>query len=316
MRNAMQAVARRPRTNHLDLAQRILDVARQRGFEAGAHLPEQQIASLCNVSRTPVRAALRLLTERGVVRWEAESGYRLAVDLTKQATLATDLPSAEEDELAEMILRDRSARRLDQTVTVGALMRRYSAERNTVLKALKKLTDENLLDRAPGQAWLFRRVPDDPEAQGESYEFRLLLEPAAILAPGFRLDGTRAAALRQGMEALLALPDATFDIREFQRLDIDFHGMIADGSSNRFVTDALSDHLRLRRLPGTYAGVNVFRLKQSLREHLTILDQLESRQYEVAADLLRVHLRLSRSQRPQAASRGAPALFGMISRPD
>ncbi|TIU15054.1 MAG: GntR family transcriptional regulator, partial [Mesorhizobium sp.] len=49
---------------------------------------------------------------------------------------------------------------------------------------------------------------------------------------------------------------------------------------------------------------------------LTILDQLESRQYEVAADLLRVHLRLSRSQRPQAASRGAPALFGMISRPD
>ncbi|WP_254020625.1 GntR family transcriptional regulator [Mesorhizobium escarrei] len=315
-RNAMQAVARRPRTNHLDLAQRILDVARQRGFEAGAHLPEQQIASLCNVSRTPVRAALRLLTEKGVVRWEAESGYRLAVDLTNQASLAADLPSAEEDELAEMILRDRSARRLDQTVTIGALMRRYSAERKTVLKALKKLTDENLLDRAPGQSWLFRRAPDDPEAQGESYEFRLMLEPAAILAPGFRLDGTRAAALRQAMEALLALPDAAFDIKEFQRLDIDFHGLIADGAANRFVTDALSDHLRLRRLPGTYAGVNVFRLKQSLREHLTILDQLESRQYEVAADLLRVHLRLSRSQRPQAASRGAPALFGMISRPD
>ncbi|MER8826238.1 GntR family transcriptional regulator [Mesorhizobium sp. M0938] len=312
----MQAAARRPRTNHLDLAQRILDVARQRGFEAGAHLPEQQIASLCNVSRTPVRAALRLLTEKGVVRWEAESGYRLAVDLTSQATLAADLPVTEEDELAEMILRDRSARRLDQTVTIGALIRRYDAERKTVLKALKRLTDENLLDRAPGQSWLFRRAPDDPEAQGESYEFRLLLEPAAILAPGFRLDGTRAAALRQGMEALLALPDAAFDTKEFQRLDIDFHSLIADGAANRFVTDALSDHLRLRRLPGTYAGVNVFRLKQSLREHLTILDQLESRQYEVAADLLRVHLRLSRSQRPQAASRGAPALFGMISRPD
>lgn len=37
---------------------------------------------------------------------------------------------------------------------------------------------------------------------------------------------------------------------------------------------------------------------------------------EMAADLLRIHLRLSRSQRPQAASRGAPALFGMISRPE
>jgi len=312
----MQAAARRPRTNHLDLAQRILDVARQRGFGPGAHLPEQQIASLCNVSRTPVRAALRLLTEQGVVRWEAETGYRLAVDLAAQAAIARELPVTEEDELTEAILRDRSARRLDQTVTVGGLMKRYNSERKTVLKALQRLTEENLLDRAPGQSWLFRRAPDDPEAQGESYEFRLLLEPAAIVAPGFRLDGARAAALRQGMEALAALPDAAFDGREFQRLDIEFHGMIADGAGNRFVTDALSDHLRLRRLPGTYAGVNVFRLKQSLREHLTILDHLESRQYEVAADLLRVHLRLSRSQRPQAASRGAPALFGMISRPD
>ncbi|MCA0050151.1 GntR family transcriptional regulator [Mesorhizobium sp. B283B1A] len=312
----MQAAARRPRTNHLDLAQRILDVARQRGFGPGARLPEQQIASLCNVSRTPVRAALSLLAERGVVRWEADTGYHLAVDLAAQPAISAELPITEEDELAEAILRDRSARRLDQTVTVAGLMRRYSAERKTVLKSLNRLTEENLLDRAPGQSWLFRRTPDDPEAQGESYEFRLLLEPAAILTPGFRLDGARAAALRQGMDALSTLPDATFDTREFQRLDIDFHGMIAEGSANRFVADALSDHLRLRRLPGIYAGVNVFRLRQSLLEHLNILDHLESRQYEVAADLLRIHLRLSRNQRPQAASRGAPALFGMISRPE
>ena len=117
------------------------------------------------------------------------------------------------------------------------------------------------------------------------------------------------------MEAQLALPDAAFDVREFQRLDTEFHGMIAQGAANRFVADAIAGHLRLRRLPGNYPSVNVFRLKQSTREHLAILDQLESAQYEVAADLLKVHLRLSRSQRPQAASRGAPALFGMISRP-
>ena len=262
----MQAAARRPRTNHLDLAQRILDVARQRGFEPGARLPEQQIASLCNVSRTPVRAALSLLAERGVVRWEADTGYHLAVDLTAQPAYSAELPAAEEDELAEAILRDRSARRLDRTVTAAGLMRRYSAERKTVLKALNKLTEENLLDRAPGQSWLFAARPTIRRRKAtESYEFRLLLEPAAILTPGFRLDGARAAALRQGMEALSALPDAAFDTREFQRLDIDFHGMIAEGSANRFIADALADHLRLRRLPGIYAGVNVFRLRQSLR---------------------------------------------------
>ena len=311
----MQAAARRPRTNHLDLAQRILDVARQRGFEPGARLAEQQIASLCNVSRTPVRAALRLLTDQGVLSWEAEAGYRLAVDLATRGAIAAELPSTEEDDLAEAILRDRSARRLDEAVTVSGLMRRYNAERKTVLNALRKLSEEQLVERAPGQSWLFRPAPEGPDALAESYEFRLLLEPAAVLTPGFRLDGVKAAALRHGMEAQLSLPDAAFDIREFQRLDTEFHGMIAQGAANRFVTDALAGHLRLRRLPGIYPSVNVFRLRQSTREHLGILDHLESRQYEIAADLLKVHLRLSRSQRPQAASRGAPALFGMISWP-
>ena len=194
-------------------------------------------------------------------------------------------------------------------------MRRYDANRRTVLNALRKLSDEQLLERAPGQSWLFRPAPQGPDALAESYEFRLLLEPAAILTPGFRLDGVKAAALRQSMEAQLALPDAAFDVREFQRLDTEFHGMIAQGAGNRFVAEAIAGHLRLRRLPGNYPSVNVFRLKQSTREHLAILDQLESAQVEVAADLLKVHLRLSRSQRPQAASRGAPALFSMISRP-
>lgn len=305
----------RPRTSHRDLAQRILDLARQRGFAPGARLPEQQIASLCNVSRTPVRAALRLLAEQGVVRREAEAGYSLAVDLAARGAAAKTLPSTQEDELAEAILRDRSARRLDGTVTASALMRRYGADRKTVLKALNRLSDGNIVERAPGQSWLFRPAPDAPEALAESYEFRLLLEPAAILTPGFELDGMMAAGLRRGIEALLAMPDAAFDLRAFQKLDVDFHQLIAEGSANRFVADALLAHLRLRRLPGVYAGVNVFRLKQSIREHLGILDQLESRQYEVAADLLRVHLRLSRSQRPQAASRGAPVLFGAIGRP-
>ncbi|MBZ9695919.1 hypothetical protein LB524_20105 [Mesorhizobium sp. ESP6-5] len=61
--------------------------------------------------------------------------------------------------------------------------------------------------------------------------------------------------------------------------------------------------------------INVFRPKQSLREHLNTLDHLDNRRYEMGADLFRIHLRLSRSRRPQAARHGA-ALFGVISRPD
>ena len=128
----------------------------------------------------------------------------------------------------------------------------------------------------------------------------------------FRLDEAQASALRLAMETQLASAESSFDIREFQRLDLDFHRMIARGSSNRFVGQALVDHLKLRRLPGALHGVNVFRLKQSTREHLAVLDQLEAKQFEAAADLIRLHLRLSRSQRPQAASRGAPVLPAMV----
>jgi DNA-binding GntR family transcriptional regulator len=304
----MQSTRQRPRSNHLDLAQRILEAVRRGGFRAGDRLAEQQIASLCNVSRTPVRASLRLLAGQGVVRWEKDSGYTLAIDPAGAIEAAADLPSAEEDNLAESILRDRAARRLDDTVTASALSQRYTSDRRTVLKALRILESGNWIEKAPGQSWLFRPAQAGPEALADSYDYRLLLEPAALLAPGFRLDEAQAATLRFGMEAQLASPEVSFDAREFQRLDVQFHGMVARGAANRFIGQALADHLRLRRLPGAMHAVNVFRLKQSTREHLAILDQLESRQFEAAADLMRLHLRLSRSQRPQAASRGAPVL--------
>lgn len=306
---------RRPRSAHVELAHRILEIARREGMQPGDRLPEQHLADLCDVSRTPVRAALRLLCEQGAVERTASEGFRLVVDPASRPDAAPALPSSEADVLAEAILRDRSARRLDETVTAGALMKRYGAERRAVLNALTILSEDQLVERAPGQCWKFRPAPDGPDGLADSYEFRLLMEPAAVLAPGFRLDAGLAAALRSGMEALAAMSDDAFDLRAFQRLDGEFHTMIARGTPNRFLADALAAHLRLRRLPGAIAGVNIYRLRQATGEHLGILDQLERRQNEVAADLLRAHLRLSRSQRPQAANRGVPALLGTIARP-
>jgi DNA-binding GntR family transcriptional regulator len=311
MSRPMQTTRRHPRSNHLDLAQRILEAVRNGGFRAGDRLAEQQIASLCNVSRTPVRAALRLLADQGIATWEKASGYTLAIDPASGIDAAADLPTAQEDRLAESILRDRAARRLGDTVNASSLARRYSVDRRMVLKSLRVLEDSSWIEKAPGQAWLFRAAHEGPEALAESFGYRLLLEPAAIAEPAFRLDEAKVSALRLGMEAQLASAESAFDVREFQRLDLEFHGMIARGSANRFTGEALADHLRLRRLPGALHGVNVFRLKQSTREHLAILDQLEARQFEAAADLMRLHLRLSRSQRPQAASRGAPVLPAM-----
>ena len=300
---------KRPRQSHLDLARQILDFARDHGLGPDGHLPEQALATHCNVSRTPVRVALKLLADQGLARHEPGQGYRLVRDIPLSFPLSSPLPDPAEAELAGRILRDRSARRLDETVTVGEVVRRYQADRRTVQKALGALAEDGLVSRAPGQSWVFTPLPDSPESHSDSIEFRLVLEPAALTMAGFELDHDRAAALRREMVAFLAEPDDRLDGNRFKRLDIEFHMLIARGAANRYLSEAIAGHHRLRELPGATARVNVVRLRQATQEHLQILDHLQSGQFAVAADLLRVHLRLSRSQRPRAANRGSPPLL-------
>ena len=49
------------------LANQILDLIREAKFEPGHHLREQQLADMLGVSRTPVRTALKLLCELGII---------------------------------------------------------------------------------------------------------------------------------------------------------------------------------------------------------------------------------------------------------
>jgi DNA-binding GntR family transcriptional regulator len=53
---------------------------------------------------------------------------------------------------------------------------------------------------------------------------------------------------------------------------------------------------------------------QSNLEHIQILEQIERGQMELAADLMRVHIQLSQSQRPRLAGRGVPPAFKLVVR--
>ena len=45
---------------------------------------------------------------------------------------------------------------------------------------------------------------------------------------------------------------------------------------------------------------------------MQILEQIERGQFELAADLMRVHIQLSHSQRPRLAGRGVPLVFRIV----
>ncbi len=218
----MTETGRPPRQRHLDLALQVLKVARADGLSAGDRLPEQLFASRCNVSRTPIRKVFQILEGQGLAEADLEGGYRLAVDPATVAEDGAPLPAGEEDRLYESVLRDLAARRIAEAQTVAGLQRRYGVSRQIVQNALKRLLEEQLVERA-APAMDFQAGRADPESQSQSFEFRMILEPAALLAPGFHADPIALSSLREAMERLAAADPAAFDLALFDRTDRDFH---------------------------------------------------------------------------------------------
>lgn len=305
---------KRPSYRHVELAQKILDIAGERGMTPGERLAEQALASLCNVSRTPIRKALQVLAERGLVTSEIEGGYLLAIDPAATARLDDTAEGEGENEIHAAILRDLSAGRIAETQTVASLQRRYAVSRQTVQNALMKLAEENIAERGAGQQWLLKQFTVSADAAARSYEFRLATEPLALTIPDFRRDLPALIALRQSMLILKGMSETAFDRKLFERTDFDFHSLIARSCGNPFMAEALVNHHRRRRAIPPAGHVAAFRLMQSNLEHLQILEQIERGQMELAADLMRVHLQLSRQQRPRLAGRGVPPAFKLVSR--
>ena len=292
------------RQNHLKLARQIVEFALEQSLRKGDHLPETTLSNACGVSRTPIRSALKILENNDIVVRRAEEGYFLMV--RPEVAMADGVAQLDEveDSLANRILKDRAERRITDVQSVSALVRKYGAPRSAVLNALKILSADGIVTQLPGRAWAFQPILDTPNALSDSLAFRLALEPQAIIAPGFSMDSQKAGMMRQQMADLMARSEDGMGSAAFLRLDCAFHSLIAEGSGNRFLRGALLAHHRLRSSTQKDQTIPDFRLRQSLEEHLDILDSLERAQHQLAADQMVLHLRRSQIRRPQAANRG------------
>ena len=299
---------------HVELAQKILEVANERGMMEGERLAEQAIATICNVSRTPVRKAFQVLAERGMLIRDVEGSYRFAIDPVSAVRLEDSVEPGAEEDVRASILRDLAAARIGEAQTVASLQRRYGVTRLAVQNSLMKLSEEHLAERGAGQQWLLKQFTVNADSGTKSFEFRLALEPLAMTMPDFRRDPTAILSLRQSMMALAGMDEKSFDRRLFQRTDMDFHILIAKSCGNPFLAETLiSHHTRRFALP-TQSHPGTFRLMQSNAEHMQILEQIERGQMTLAADLMRVHIQQSQAVRPRLAGRGVPPSLKMTSR--
>jgi DNA-binding GntR family transcriptional regulator len=277
------------------LASEIVEHARRQGLGPGAHLAEQALADAFRVSRTPIRQALQALEAQGLVERQRNRGYFLKAppqrpDGTAPRTVSVAEPG--EDPIYVRIADDYLEERLPQRVNESELARRYGVSKARLQRPLARLAREGLIERLPGHGWEFLPVLRSPESYDQGYRFRAVIEPAALMEPGYHLAPETAARLRAQLQAVLDGGWKTLPRSETHRIGAEFHEAIVAASGNPFLLESIRrvNRMRLlleRRLQG---GLDPARQVRTTEDHLRILDMIETGDREGAAHFLRAHL--------------------------
>ena len=299
------------RIRRIELAQQVLGLARERGWENGHHLTEVRLAELLGVSRSPARAALRLLEERGVVSNRPHRGFFLIATPDDLLDVGMDIPPTAEENLYLKIIDARLKRRLDDSIMQTDLIQHFGAPRNLVERVISRMTDEGLIERRMGRGWTFMPTFDSAQSWGHSFQLRLALEPSGILRPQFKVDHGSLTRSRIAHQDLLKRPEKEgAHTHWIYRIDSEFHEIVASFSNNSFFLQAMQHQNRLRRLFEIRGYSHRRRVKNWCREHLAIIDALERGQLEKAAELMRGHLEAANDASVPVRSDGdaAPAV--------
>jgi DNA-binding GntR family transcriptional regulator len=272
------------------LAMQIVDLLRRSELPEGAHVPEQWLADSLGVSRSPVRRGLALLAELGLVRQERNRGYFLARASSelKHADLSVGVDVQERAYF--QIGDDYLNGRFTAGFTTADISRRYGLTAQQANRVMARMESEDLIRRRRGRGWEFQRLLSTAQAHDQSYRFRMIVEPAALLEPGFAIDAEAFALHRRQQESLLHGDIVLLPADELFRINSGFHEMLVSGAGNAYLLDAVRRVNRVRRLLEYRLHTDRARLVHQAEEHLRLLDLLESGEREKAAEFLREHL--------------------------
>lgn len=272
-----------------DLLPRILEAIRHDALPPGHRLPEASLARRLQVSRTPIRAALRHLAERGLVVALPNGGYALSRPAEEISDSEYSSGSSELDAYCVRVAKDRVAGTLPSLASEADMMRRYEIGRPLLLRVLNKLAEVGMVERRPGHGWLFSPLNDNA-AIIEGYAFRRIIEPAAVLEASFAPDPAWLADMHRRHEATLMRPWNENDSVALFEMNCEFHEGLMAASGNRFLVLALQQQSRLRRYSNYSWRYGPERVVVSCREHIEIIERLQEGERDIAAALLRRHL--------------------------
>jgi DNA-binding GntR family transcriptional regulator len=270
----------------LRIVRRLLTKIADGEVRTGQHLGEIELSQAFGVSRTPIRAALAQITSLGAAERGVGRGLYVVATAGSAEQLLAALPQEDDEQVKEQIARDWFQGHIPREVSENFFHSRYGLGKRS--RVLQMLLDEGVVSRMPGYRWQFEPTLNTQEANDASYNFRLLIEPGAILQSTFAYDQQAANAIRTRHERVLSAN--THKLSELFRLDEEFHLFIAECSKNAFVVQSVVQQNKLRRLLEYASLIDQGRLNASCMEHISILGALDDGNLISAAELMKRHL--------------------------
>jgi len=271
------------------IASEIVAHIKSEALPPGTKLPERKLAEILKVSRSPIRDALMLLHQTNVVASIEGGGYE--VHRIDEAGATQFAPVQDlDDEIYFRIADDRLEGRLPVRISENELIRRYSLTRSQMVRVTRRIANEGWAERLPGRGWEFVPMMDSLEAYRNSYRFRIVMEPAAILEPTFEIDTAGLSECLRQQEWLLAGGIKEVTAASLFEMNSNVHETIVACSRNSFFIDTLKRVDRLRRLIEYRQSLDRERALLAIRDHIALVKLiLEGKRVE-ASDFLRRHL--------------------------
>lgn len=273
----------------LNLATRIRNEIAAGELPEGSKLTAQGFADQFQVSRSPVREAFVVLAEQGLLEQIPNRGFvvkKVPAELPEDG----DLLPREADNAYYLLAEDWLSDRIPADITEQMLRDRYHLTRGQVADILLRAVRVGWAERKQGYGWRLLPVAKTPESFEQIYRFRMIIEPAGMLEPTFRLDRGVLADLRRIQERMLDSDIERLPAEQLLENGSHFHEELLRLSGNPYLHMSLVRSNRMRRLLEYRAPIDRSRLFVQCTDHLRILDALDHNDTIEASYLMRQHL--------------------------
>lgn len=254
------------------------------------HLSVQRFADEFHVSRSPVRQAMQILAEAGLVEHRLNRGFFVLENAVVKSLSAQDFRPFEERNDYQLIAEDWLKNRLPSSVTNQFLRDRYRLTKAQTTTLMVRAVREGWAELKPGYGWRFLPVAKSWGTFEQIYRFRSVIEPAAMLEPTFLIQRDVLSKHRRTQEAMLEFGIEKLAGEEILNSSSHLHEDIVRFSGNPLFEQALVKANRMRRLLEYRSGVDRNQMYKFCEEHLQIISLLEKGAIEEASENLRLHL--------------------------